>query len=223
MDYQKYLKYKTKYLQLKAKSLQLGGAFIWTTQVSPPITQNESEYIQQQYLKGNTTEFTIPASHSSERYRYRLNIGNRTGVRIGRHNENPIKQEDTTPPSSQQSSKPPGGHVVSREYYREEQRREPSDMRRESSAKPQLSFDLNQAKQIIRKYVQKFLSKNLVVSEAEYIEIKGARDAIDASKLNEPRYEHDVRMLFEFAQAIYRKDEYDIKFLESVLTSLNGK
>ena len=29
MEYQKYLKYKTKYLQLKAKLTQLGGANIW--------------------------------------------------------------------------------------------------------------------------------------------------------------------------------------------------
>jgi len=81
MEYQKYLKYKTKYLQLKAKLTQLGGALIWVTDVKP-ITPSESEYIQQQYSERNTSEFTIPPPHSRQEYRYRLNIDKDTGERI---------------------------------------------------------------------------------------------------------------------------------------------
>ncbi len=83
MEYQKYLKYKTKYLQLKAKLTQLGGADRWFVDPKSEkreITETESYYIQQQYATGNPNEFSIP----TDKYRYQLNIGAGTGVRISK-------------------------------------------------------------------------------------------------------------------------------------------
>lgn len=93
MEYQKYLKYKTKYLQLKAKLTQLGGAFRWVVedQSNKPINDTDSALIQQQYLAGNSNIFSLRPKD----YRYRLNIGSRTGVRINNLNQEIfIKQTD---------------------------------------------------------------------------------------------------------------------------------
>jgi len=113
MEYEKYLKYKTKYLELKEKFLQLGGAFRWI--IDPrsgkrPITSQESDLIQAHYQRGNS-EFTLETGD----YKYRLNIGQRTGVRISRVNgkmvETGITQEEITDTSS--GYFPPGGRATS--------------------------------------------------------------------------------------------------------------
>jgi len=93
MEYQKYLKYKTKYLQLKAKLTQLGGAIRWVVvdKTKKPITDTDSELIQQQYLKNNSGRFSL----RKKDYNYVLKIGERTGIRINNLGEQiDIKQTD---------------------------------------------------------------------------------------------------------------------------------
>jgi len=214
MDYQKYLKYKTKYLQLKAKLTQLGGVIRWVVedQSKKAITSSESTYIQKQYLARNTNVFFINPPDSIEKYRYQLNIGSGTGVRINFKNERVnIIQKNDTPTTT------PGGRAVSKEgEYGEEQ----SSMPSVSKPSP-ISLDISRAQQIIKKYVEEFnKDKQKQLTDIEYNEIYSAKEAL-RPKQDNPEYSWYVIQFFEVIDAIYYKRDYDKKYFDEVLKYLS--
>ncbi len=202
MEYQKYLKYKTKYLQLKAKLTQLGGAIRWVVvdKKNKPITPNESEFIQQQYEKRNINEFTIPPTLTQEKYRYRLNIGMGTGERINFRNEKvEIKQEEYTPPMPS-----PGGRAMeSREFQKYGER--PGSPQQEPPSRPVPSVSFIQAKIIIKKYVERFKAGILTVNYDEFAEITAAKNTIEREEKNEEK-KTAVKYLYEFAEQFNKLD-----------------
>jgi hypothetical protein len=220
MDYQKYLKYKTKYLQLKAKFLtQLGGAPRWNVEDTSKkgITQSESNYIQQQYEIKNSNEFTIPSTHSAQRYRYRLNIGKGTGVRINNKDEETIiiLTDNTSAMPSSAMSQSPGGRVTERRFS------DARSMTEEPPSKPKLSLSLQQAKNIIKKYVEKIKKKNYV-SNTELAEIIAAKNIIDEEE-TEQQKKTAVMYLYEYAEQ-FNKSNFTIvdeRFFQQIITDLS--
>jgi hypothetical protein len=302
MEYQKYLKYKTKYLQLKAKLTQLGGAPRWNVNVAPitpeeskyiqqkyvagfsnsfeipspystqgykykldidkgtgvrinitgntvkienkdgsgwkinvtPITQTESQYIQQQYVT-NKSNFTIPQPYSSQEYKYKLDIGksigeriNKTGntVKIIQTNDSTATSLSVMPSSAMPSSAmpssamlSPGGHAMSSEF--QEYGREASSLPQEPPSKPIPSYNITQAKKIIKKYVKEFINGKKILHESEYMEIYAAKEALRVIQ-DEAAYSWNVIQFQIMTKEIYDKKKYDEIYFNKVLEILSN-